>query len=44
MDVARKELTGLVLIGLEMPEMSEPEFLRELRKDRRDIPAVIVIG
>jgi excisionase family DNA binding protein len=44
LDIARNESINLVLLDLEMSEMSGPEFLRELRKDRKDIPVIIVTG
>jgi len=42
--IVQNEFVNLVLLDLEMSEMNGPEFLRELRKDRKDIPVIIVTG
>jgi excisionase family DNA binding protein len=44
LDILGNELVNLVLLDLEMPEMSGPDFLRELRKGHKNVPVIIVTG
>ena len=40
----RNDSVNLVLLDLEMPVMSGPEFIREMKKDHKDTPVIIVTG
>jgi excisionase family DNA binding protein len=44
LDIVRNKPINVVLLDLEMPEMSGPEFLLELKTNRKDIPVIIVTG
>ena len=44
LDIVRNKPINVVLLDLEMPEMSGPEFLLELKANRNDIPVIIVTG
>ncbi|WP_319405331.1 response regulator [uncultured Desulfosarcina sp.] len=40
----QNDSVNLALLDLEMPVMSGPEFIRELRKNHKDIPVIVVTG
>ncbi len=40
----RTDSVNMVLLDLKMPVMSGPEFIRELRREGRDIPIIVVTG
>lgn len=44
LDHVRNDSVNMVLLDLRMPVMNGPDFIRELRKERTDIPIIVVTG
>lgn len=44
LDLVARDVPDLILLDLQMPDMSGPEFLEELRKTHPDLPVVVVTG